>query len=818
MSDNPFPSFARLLKRHRESAHITQEELAQRSGLSARGISDLERGRRITPRLFTVRLLANALHLAEDDREALHAAALHGAQDATRSATSEPPTSPGPLSPGTWPNNLPTPMSRMLGREYELDAVCALLRRDDVRLVTLTGTGGIGKTRLGLQVAAEVLRDFPDGVWYIRLSRLTDHQLVIATIAAALDLKAMGVTPIADVLRTYLGEKRILLVLDNFEHVASAAGDIAAVLAACPGLTLLVTSRALLRLQGEHEFALRPLALPGPDERPSLTRLADYAAIALFVEQAQAVLANFVLTAESAPVVVAICEQLDGLPLAIQLAATHIKVLPPVALLRRLERRLSVLRGGASDLDERQQTMRNTLTWSYDLLSHEQQCLFRRMAVFAGGCTLEAAEAVCTEPEGAEPGRVDVLEGLRTLVDCSLMQQLEREGEPRFSMLHVIREYALELLDASGEGEALRRAHATYFRRLAEPDTLLFGDSAVDLNAVRALNPELDNLRAGLGWSLARADITIGLPLVVSLPMFWDMCGNVTEGRRWVDAFVALVSGDTRLQDQIRNDPHLAQAHVHLLVSAADYALGPDMQRCADLAEVALAAARQIGDTRAEIWTLTLLADASGNVAQCQQIMEQCVGLARTAHDEAILPHVLCVYSHSLNHAGEQARARAAVEEALLIANKLGVHFDQMHANVAMAEIAMWQGDLAEVLPHATEALRLCQAHGFMVNVPRGFDVLARLATSARTYSSCERAARVLGASHALRARFGIEQAIVRHAGEAATVAREVLGEEAWARAYAEGQTLSIEDAFVEALGEHGRHRQVLAMVKRPSA
>jgi len=492
-SAEPHP-FAQLLKHHRVAAGLTQEALAERAGLSARSISDMERGlrsapyqdtvhklvgglglsaaerarfeaaarrrrARIIPHPATVRVLADALGRSDEDRITFLASARENAVPSTHAAPA--------------PHHLPLHPTPLLGREREVAELGAQLRRDDVRLLTLTGTGGVVKTRLAIEAATQLAAAFADGAWFVPLSRISDPALVLPAIAHTLELKESGATPLAEVLHRHLRDKELLLVLDNFEHLLAAARSIGALLASCPGVKVLVTSRVALRLQGEREYALRPLALPDPQRLPPPEQLAQHAAVALFLERARAAKADFHVTPATAPAIVAICARLDGLPLAIELAAARVKLLSPSALLQRLERSLPMLTGGPRDLDKRQQTMRNTLAWSYDLLSPEEQVLFWRLAVFAGGCTLKAAEAVCGAPDGVEPLRIDVFDGLAALVDQGLVQRREEDegpegdGAPRFGMLYVIHEYALEQLDGSGEAEALARAHGHFFLNLA---------------------------------------------------------------------------------------------------------------------------------------------------------------------------------------------------------------------------------------------------------------------------------------------------------------------------------------------------------------
>ncbi len=366
------------------------------------------------------------------------------------------------------PNNLPVQLTLLIGREKEGAAVQNLLQREDVRLVTLTGPGGTGKTRLGLQVAAELSDLFADGVYFVNLAPLSDPTLVVTTIAQTLDLKETGDQPLLDLLKGYLQDKQILLLLDNFEQVASAALQVADLLAACPKLKVLVTSRAVLHVRGEQEFPVPPLTVPDPKRLLDLVALSQYEAVELFLVRAQAGEPEFQLSNTNAPAIAEICAHLDGLPLAIELAAARIKLLPPQALLARLGQRLTVLTSGPHDAPARQQTLRNTLAWSYNLLDAQEQRLFRRLAVFVGGCTLEAIEAVCIALETSNP-TMSTLDSVASLIDKSILQQTEQEGEQsRLVMLETIREYGLEALDTSEEMEVIRQAHAMYYLAMAE--------------------------------------------------------------------------------------------------------------------------------------------------------------------------------------------------------------------------------------------------------------------------------------------------------------------------------------------------------------
>jgi predicted ATPase len=414
-------------------------------------------------------------------------------------------------------HNLPPQPTPFVGREREIAAVRRRLLEPDVRLLTLTGVGGTGKTRLAIRVASELQDVFADGVYFVNLAPICDASLVVPAIAQTLSVREPGSPFALEALTSYLRDRHLLLLLDNFEQVTAAAPLIAELLATTRQLKVIVTSREVLHLAGEYEFPVPPLELPDLKQLPALHAISQYEAVALFIQRAQAVKPDFLVTNANAPAVAEICIRLDGLPLAIELAAARSKVLPPHALLERLNSRLKVLTGGARDLPPRQQTLRGAIDWSYDLLDQSERAFFRQLSVFVGGCTLEAVEAVCAID--GDPA-FDVLNGMQSLLDKSLVRQLDDPaGEPRFAMLDTVREYAFERLQASSEFEELRRRHAMYYVRHAEASKP--ATDGADLAAwLHYLEPELANLRAALDWMLGRSETELALRLFATLQPF----------------------------------------------------------------------------------------------------------------------------------------------------------------------------------------------------------------------------------------------------------------------------------------------------------
>ncbi|MGA7731960.1 MAG: tetratricopeptide repeat protein [Chloroflexia bacterium] len=427
------------------------------------------------------------------------------------------------------PHNLPLQSTPFIGRAREVEFLKKQLQRDDMRLMTLTGLGGTGKTRLSLQVGAEMIDNFNDGVFFVALANELDPSSVASAIAGALSVAEVDGRSLVDSLKDHLKEKQMLLILDNFEQVLGATMLISTFVSGCANLKLLVTSRSALRIYGEKEHAVPPMALPDPRRKVSLETLLENETIQLFLNRAQAVKPDFELTTENAAAVVAICNKLDGLPLALELAAARIRLLPPQTMLARLESRLKILTGGAKDLPARQQTLRAAIDWSYDLLSAEDRALFRRLAVFVSGCTLEAMESVCIIEDSTE---IDVLNETESLVSKSLLRQdVQDDGEPRFTMLETVREYAHERLLESGEEQMVHEQHLAHYMALAEEaEPQLAG--AAQATWLNRLELEHDNMRVALTWALANNCIEQALRIAGALARFWVVRSYLTEGRR----------------------------------------------------------------------------------------------------------------------------------------------------------------------------------------------------------------------------------------------------------------------------------------------
>ena len=727
------------------------------------------------------------------------------------------------------PSKLPVQRTAFIGREHEAAALRQLVGRDDVRLVTLTGPGGIGKTRLALQVAEEIGDQFPSGVCLVSLSVVAETGLIASTIAQALGVRETGNQSSQESVKEYLGglDQPMLLLVDNFEHLVSAAPLVSELLTAGPQLKIVVTSQSPLHVYGEHEFPVPPLALPDAKSLPPLPVLSRLPAIALFVERARAVKHDFVLTNENAPAVAAICARLDGLPLAIELAAARIKLLSPSAMLTRLESCLNLLTGGARDLPTRQQTLRGTVDWSYGLLNPAEQTLFRRLSVFLGGCTLEAVEAVC---DTAGDLGLDVLDGMASMVDKSLVQQVEAaEGETRFVMLSTIREYALERLSASDDVNATRRSHAAYFLVLAEEGAQ---EAAAHPEWLDRFEVEHDNFRTALEHLIKTGDADWGLRLGTALFHFWETREYLAEGRNRITRLLALEGAAARPKLRAR----LLFAAAVLAGEQGDYTSAQQ------LFEESLETCLELNDNRGVAVALNALAVNArdrGDLANASFLFERCVAIWRDAGDPADIARALSNLANVTKVQGELARASSLYDECLATFRKVGdvagiawtlnyqgdvaregndltaarSFYEQSLAAFslsrdgwgiasALSDLAglSWdQGDNDEARRLYGESIQMFQNLGHQRGIAR---VLECLAANAAAQSNATQSLRFAGAAAALRERLGtpLTPAEQHKLEKVLEFARRTLGNAAGLTAWMEGWAVPVEQAIEEAL------------------
>jgi predicted ATPase/Flp pilus assembly protein TadD/transcriptional regulator with XRE-family HTH domain len=600
-------------------------------------------------------------------------------------------------------HNLPVFPTPLIGREQCISHVRGLLQRADTQIVTLIGPGGIGKTRLSVQVASTLIAHFVDGVWFVSLASLSDPSLVLPTIAQTLGLHNDSAGLVEESLAAYLRNKQILLVLDNFEQVTEATPALGRVLTATPGLKLLITSRIALRLYGEHEYSVPLLALPDLTPPLSAVKLADNHAIRLFVQRARAVKADFELTPQNGLAVAQICIRLDGLPLAIELAATRIRLFTPQTLLARLDHRLPLLTGGARDLPERQKTVRATIEWSYALLDEAEKVLLARLSIFAGGGTLAAAEAVC----GGDPiSSVDLIDGLESLLAKSLLQRIDDpDGEPRFYMLETIREFAQERLTESAESAAIQQQHAVYYVALAESIAPQLATARLT-ESLQRLTRELDNLRSACAWSVTQDIAEAALRIVGCLQLFWYWRGHVEEGRRWLEASLARSQGApvAVCAKAYRSAGLLAWAH-------GDYAqaLVYDNQ--------SLVLYQALGNNRGMAEALNSLANSTSEMGDdntARQYYEQSLTFYRSSGYVPGIAMVLSNLGEISARNGDYTAARTYYDESLALKRTLGNPGSIAVVLLNLGEIAMVQGDDDQAVGYLEEGLRL----GRSVNTP----------------------------------------------------------------------------------------------------
>ena len=686
------------------------------------------------------------------------------------------------------PSNLPVQLTSFVGRRQEIDAVSELLRQ--APLVTLTGPGGSGKTRLSLEVAQGTLDEFPEGAFFVDLSSITDPELVSSAITRALDVRGdPGVSPV-EMLVNHLSAQRVLLVLDNFEQVTEAAGIVEGILRGAPEVRILVTSRIPLHVSGEHEFHVQPLRLPDPADLPDAESLSQFDAVVLFIQRARAVKDDFTVTNQNAPAVAEICARLDGLPLAIELAASRAKLLTPESILARLENRLPLLTSPTRNVPERQRTLRGTIDWSYELLEEPERRLLPRLSVFAGGCTFDGAEAVCN-PD-AELG-IDTLDGLTSLVDKSLARQTETPGgEPRVGMLETIREYASERLEAAGESEEISGRHARYFLGLAEAAEphLLSQDQGTWLDLC---DRENDNIRAALQWCIDAGEVETGLRIGAALWRFWQQRGHLREGRRWVDRLLDLPGAKDRTA-------FVARAH-----SAAGGLAYWDT----DFAETrrhydeALEIFRELGDkfgVERALFDLSFAYMVEGDLDRHGRLLEESLGLARELDDqEGALSAIDALgFLHLL--VGRPRQALPLAEEAVSLAKRLGSAFHLIEATATLGQAYKQLGEPDRATRHYREAIAMHRDAGNLAMTTYMVLALSSVEVDRGRYV---RAMRLFGAAEAMREEFAtMPPALTTVIGDPVGAARAAIGEDAVEEAVAEGKAMDPGEAVAYALSD----------------
>ncbi|MEJ7849632.1 MAG: protein kinase [Pyrinomonadaceae bacterium] len=698
------------------------------------------------------------------------------------------------------PNNLSSYYSPIIGRENEIASILELLRNDEIRLLTMTGIGGTGKTRLAQAVAEAALLDFNDGVFFIEMAAVRDPALVASTIANPLGVKDAGSRPLTEAIKEHLSGRQVLLVLDNFEQISSAAPQISELLLATTRLKIMVTSRSILHVTAENEFAVPPLATPGTKAKSSFEELSGMEAVRLFVERARAAKPHFRLTTENASLIGAICERLDGLPLAIELAAARIRILSPVAILARLENSLGLLTGGALDLPQRQQTMHGAVDWSYDLLNESEKSLFRRLSVFAGGVRLEAAEEIVggalrvvseNSPLTTDNQLMtNVLDGITSLVDKSLLIQKEQpDGEARFRMLEVVRDFAFESLDTAGETHAVRRIHAEHFVAFAERAEP-FVQAAQSAEWLDRLEEEHDNLRAAMRWSLDN-DPSMAVRLAVALRNYWLLHSHLSEGYAWLKA-ASEHSGRLAapLRFKLMNGLGLvAKWRGDYEIAGNAYADGLIAGKEADDKQGIALSSRGLG----------LVAMQRGDIQASKEYFESGLKISRELDDKFGIALSLSFLGDLARTEDDSGAARPLFEEALKLFRELDNKSAISDTLNNLGAAALGDGDPQAAAKHFAEALKAATELGNKITISCSLDGFGAIAANRGEF---DLAARLSGAAKNLRESIGykIEPAERVFRDAYLSKVQEVIEKHSFEAEQKRGREMLLDDACTEAM------------------
>ena len=725
--------------------------------------------------------------------------------------------------------NVPIPRNPLIGREFELDLASKLLLRDDVALVTLTGPAGTGKSRLGIQIALELRDQFSDGVYMVGLESIRDPGLVIPTIAKTLNVtETAGGLSLHEHLKRQLCSKQMLLLLDNFEQVLPAAPQVADLLEACPKVKILVTSRASMHLRAEKELPIPTLKVPPLKETAELQPLSQYSAVQLFIQRCQGVKVDFQVTNENAPAIAEICQRLDGLPLAIELAAARIRVLSPQALLSRLERRFDVLRGGTKDLPERQRTMYSAIDWSYNLLDENEKQLFQRLSVFSGGCIVEAAVAVCSADN---QGQLEILDGLQMLVDNNLLRPPEEApGEPRLKMLESIREFAYEHLLESGENDVIQRRHAQYYASLAEQaEKEKFGSAQQHTWRIR-LEAELDNMRAAMSWALENGQYACELRIATGLWRFWWTHSYWREGIHWLELGLAGSEPRTgavrakaltrmgwmlnKLGDATRSIASLQegavlwrqiddQAGLALTLSNLGGVLvSYDSAKAIAILEEALKIRRELNGQPGIYATMMNLGNAFNQQGQTNRAIElftESLKQARAVNDDYSIGVTLINLGDSYTSNGSYEPAEECFAEAEWIYQNLADRAGLAEIKHGRGRIALKLGDHARALDLLSEA---CGIVFEMDIVGQTLVTMEGIAFAAQKLDDFIKATRLLSACESIRNTINLRRIAIHQADCEAYLKslRTSMDESTFTTAWAEGSTMTLEQAVAYAI------------------